>query len=97
MKTWSITGASSGLGLVVTAKLLARGERMAACGRRAAPFGALQRTVGDSPRVACFDLADDMAALRQEADTAFAAFGRIETVVGEAGHGSFGAAEADRR
>lgn len=92
MKTWLITGASSGLGLVMTTKLLARGDRVVACGRRVTPFEALQRTARDRLRVARFDLAET-AALRQEVDAAFAAFGRIDTVVSNAGYGLFGAAE----
>ncbi|TBU77538.1 short chain dehydrogenase [Pseudomonas daroniae] len=92
MKTWLITGASSGLGLVMTTKLLERGDRVVACGRRIAPFEALQRTAGERLHIARFDLTDT-AALRREVDAAFATFGRIDTVVSNAGYGLFGAAE----
>ncbi|NZA26470.1 SDR family oxidoreductase [Luteimonas sp. SJ-92] len=92
MKTWLITGASSGLGLGMTTKLLERGDRVVACGRRMAPFDALARTAGDRLRCARFDITDT-AALRGEVDAAFAAFGRIDTVVSNAGYGLFGAAE----
>ncbi|MDG2524246.1 SDR family oxidoreductase [Stenotrophomonas sp. HITSZ_GD] len=92
MKTWWITGASSGLGLAMTTKLLARGDRVVACGRRVAPFEALQQAAGDRLRVARFDLTDT-AALRQHVDAAFADLGRIDTVVSNAGYGLFGAAE----
>lgn len=92
MKTWLITGASSGLGLDMTAKLLARGDRVVACGRRGAALEALARTAGERLRIARFDVADT-AALRREVDAAFATFGRIDVVVGKAGYGLFGAAE----
>jgi NAD(P)-dependent dehydrogenase (short-subunit alcohol dehydrogenase family) len=92
MKTWLITGASSGLGLVMTRKLLERGDCVVACGRRTAPFEALKKTAGERLHIACFDLTDT-AALRQEVDDAFAAYGRIDTVVSNAGYGLFGAAE----
>lgn len=61
MKTWSITGASSALGRVMATQLLAHGDRVVACGRRATPFGALQRTVGDRRRVARFELGHRIA------------------------------------
>nr|WP_238376595.1 SDR family oxidoreductase [Luteimonas abyssi] len=92
MKTWLITGASSGLGLSMTTRLLARGDRVVACGRRSAPFDALLATAGERLRVATFDITDT-AALRREVDAAFAAMGRIDVVVGNAGYGLFGAAE----
>lgn len=92
MKTWLITGASSGLGLIMTRKLLARGDRVVSCGRRVAPFEALQQMAGERLRIASFDLTDTEA-LRREVDAAFSAFGRIDTVVSNAGYGLFGAAE----
>ncbi|RXR05935.1 SDR family oxidoreductase [Pseudoxanthomonas composti] len=92
MKTWLITGASSGLGLEMTRILLARGDRVVACARRVAPLAELQARHGERLRVAQFDLTDT-AALRREVDAAFAAFARIDVVVSNAGYGLFGAAE----
>lgn len=92
MKTWLITGASSGLGLEMTRVLLARGDRVVACARRVTPFAELEQQHGQRLRVAQFDLTDTTA-LRREIDAAFAAFGRIEVVVSNAGYGLFGAAE----
>lgn len=92
MKTWLITGASSGIGLIMTTRLLQRGDRVVACGRRAAPFEPLQQQAGDRLRVALFDMTDT-AAMRRELEAAFAAVGRIDTVVSNAGYGLFGAAE----
>jgi NAD(P)-dependent dehydrogenase (short-subunit alcohol dehydrogenase family) len=92
MKTWLITGASSGLGLDMTRKLLARGDRVVACGRRSERLEPLVAEAGDRLRIARFDLTDT-AALRREVGAAFAAFGRIDVVVSNAGYGLFGAAE----
>lgn len=92
MKTWLITGASSGIGWAMTRKLLERGDRVVACGRRAAPFEQLQRAAGERLRVALFDITDTPV-MRRELNDAFAAFGRIDTLVSNAGYGLFGAAE----
>jgi NAD(P)-dependent dehydrogenase (short-subunit alcohol dehydrogenase family) len=92
MKTWLITGASSGLGLDMTRKLLTRGDRVVACGRRSERLESLAAEAGDRLRIARFDLTDT-AALRREVEGAFAAFGRIDVVVSNAGYGLFGAAE----
>jgi NAD(P)-dependent dehydrogenase (short-subunit alcohol dehydrogenase family) len=92
MKTWLITGATSGIGLVMTSRLLQRGDRVVACGRRTAPLEALQPVAGDRLRIARFDVTDT-AALRGAVDSAFAAFGRIDIVCSNAGYGLFGAAE----
>lgn len=92
MKTWLITGASSGLGFEMTRLLLERGDRVVACGRRVAPFEALTQHHEGRLHVAQFDMTDT-AALRREIDAAFAAGGRIDVVVSNAGYGLFGAAE----
>lgn len=92
MLTWLITGASSGLGLSMTKKLLARGDRVAACVRRVDALRDLQTQYGDRLYLCRFDMTDT-AALRQEINSAFRKFGRIERVVSNAGYGLFGAAE----
>ena len=92
MKTWLITGASSGLGLQMTRVLLERGDRVVATARRTEPFEDLKQAHGDRLRVARFDITDTPA-LRSAVDEAFAACGRIDVVVSNAGYGLFGAAE----
>ncbi|TCC03469.1 SDR family oxidoreductase [Kosakonia quasisacchari] len=92
MTTWLITGASSGLGLLMTQTLLARGDRVVACVRRADAISALQAQYASRLHVSCFDMTDS-AALRREVDAAFTTFGVIERVVSNAGYGLFGAAE----
>ncbi len=92
MRTWLITGASSGLGRDMTAKLLARGDRVVATVRRASALDDLVAEHGDRLRVATLDLTDTVA-LRREVDKAWAALGRVDVVVSNAGYGLFGAAE----
>lgn len=46
-KTWFITGTSSGLGLIMTEKLLARGDRVAATLRKTAVLDNLKARHGD--------------------------------------------------
>lgn len=91
MKSWLITGASSGLGLCMTSQLLERGDRVVACVRRVEPLAELGQRHGERLQVSRFDLTDT-AALRREVDAAFAS-GRIDVVVNSAGYGLFGAAE----
>ena len=91
MKTWLITGASSGLGLCMTRQLLERGERVVACVRRASLLAELAHQHGERLDVVRFDVTDT-AALRGAVDAAFAR-GRIDVVVSSAGYGLFGAAE----
>lgn len=91
-KTWFITGASSGFGRLLTEKLLSRGDRVAATLRRPGSLDDLKEQHGDKLLVASLDVTD-MAAVRQVIDSAFAAFGRIDVVVSNAGYGLFGAAE----
>jgi predicted ester cyclase len=55
MKTSVITGISSGLGLNLTRKPLARGDRIAASARRIVPVEALAAAQGDRLHLALFD------------------------------------------
>ena len=91
-KTWFITGASSGLGRVMTEKLLARGDRVVGTARRAGTLDDLAARHGDRLRVVTLDVTDT-AAIRQEVARAFSQLGRIDVIVSNAGYGLFGAAE----
>lgn len=91
-KTWFITGASSGLGLIMTEKLLARGDRVIGVARRTDALSDLADAHGDQLSVTSLDLTDT-AALRAAIDQAFEHVGRIDVVVSNAGYGLFGAAE----
>lgn len=91
-KTWFITGASSGLGRIMTEELLARGDRVIATARRPEALAALADACGDQLRVAKLDVTD-ASAIRSVVDQSFERFGRIDVVVSNAGYGLFGAAE----
>lgn len=91
-KTWFITGASSGLGLIMTEKLLARGDRIIGIARRTGALSDLANVHGDRLSVVSLDLTDT-AALRTAVEQAFEHAGRIDVVVSNAGYGLFGAAE----
>ncbi|MDW5377744.1 SDR family oxidoreductase [Halomonas sp. HP20-15] len=91
-KTWLITGASSGLGRLMTESLLARGDRVVATLRQERALESLQQAHGDRLAVMKLDLTDT-AGIRATVERAFADMGRIDVVVSNAGYGLFGAAE----
>jgi NAD(P)-dependent dehydrogenase (short-subunit alcohol dehydrogenase family) len=91
-KTFLITGTSSGFGRILTEKLLARGDRVAATVRRPDALDDLRDRYGDRLWVASLDVTDT-AAVRRVVDRAFAELGRIDIIVSNAGYGLFAAAE----
>ncbi|PWC12395.1 short chain dehydrogenase [Brenneria roseae subsp. americana] len=91
-KTWFITGTSAGLGRLLTERLLARGDRVAATVRRLDTLDDLVATYGDRLWVARLDMTD-ADAVRTVTDRAFAALGRIDVIVSNAGYGILGPAE----
>ncbi len=92
MKTWLITGASSGLGQLMSERLLARGDRVIATVRREQALVDLQQTYGAQLHVITLDLADS-ASIAPTIARAFAAVDRVDVVVSNAAYGLFGAAE----
>jgi NAD(P)-dependent dehydrogenase (short-subunit alcohol dehydrogenase family) len=91
-RTWFITGASSGFGRLMTEKLLARGDRVAATIRRPDALDDLRETHGERLWTASLDVMDTDA-VRRTVDRAFSELGRIDVVVSNAGYGLLGAAE----
>src|SRR5690349_20196097 len=91
-KTWFITGTSSGFGRIMTEKLLARGDRVAATLRKREALADLEAQYGERLWVANLDVTDDRA-VRAVVDATFQQMGRIDVVVSNAGYGLFGAAE----
>ncbi|WP_130835653.1 SDR family oxidoreductase [[Erwinia] mediterraneensis] len=91
-KSWLITGASAGLGRLLSEKLLARGDRVFATVRKAGVLDELQRQYGSRLSVFTLDLTDTDG-LRTAVAQAFARTERIDVVVSNAGYGLFGAAE----
>lgn len=92
MKTWLITGGSSGLGRIMTEKLLERGDRVVATVRRSDALDDLATRYGEHLRVLVLDVTDAHA-VRRVVDDAFTSQVRIDVVVSNAGYGLFGAAE----
>ncbi|MDI9222268.1 SDR family oxidoreductase [Pantoea sp. EA-12] len=92
MKTWLITGASSGLGRLMSEDLLARGDRVLACVRRTAAMADLQARYGEQLQVISLDLANTVSIAPVVAQ-AFAQVERVDVVVSNAAYGLFGAAE----
>lgn len=91
-KTWIITGASSGLGRIMTEKLLDRGDRVVGTARRRDMLSDLAAAHGDRLHVLSLELTDT-AAIRAAIDEAFGRFRPVDVVVSNAGYGLFGAAE----
>jgi len=91
-RNWFITGTSSGFGRHLVEQLLARGDGVFATLRRPGALAELEAAHGPRLRVATLDVTD-APAVRRVVDEAFAAFGRIDVVVSNAGYGLFGALE----
>jgi NAD(P)-dependent dehydrogenase (short-subunit alcohol dehydrogenase family) len=92
MKTWFITGTSSGFGRQLTALLLERGDRVAATARRPESLDDLKATYRERLWTAALDVTSTVQ-IRKVTDQAFADLGRVDVVVSNAGYGLFGAAE----
>ena len=90
--TWFITGTSSGFGRLLTERLLARGDRVAATLRRPEALDDLRAEHGDRLWTATLDVTDP-GQVREVVDAAFAALGEIDVVVNNAGYGVFASVE----
>lgn len=91
-KTWLITGASSGLGKIMTSHLLERGDRVIATARREQALQELADQYGEQLQVLALELTDT-AQISRVIDHAFQRFDRIDVIVSNAGYGLFGAGE----
>jgi NADP-dependent 3-hydroxy acid dehydrogenase YdfG len=91
-KTWFITGTSSGFGRMLTEKLLARGDRVAATPRKVNVLDDLKAQYGERLWVSALDVTDT-GAVRRTVNQAFQDLGRIDVVVNNVGYALFGAAE----
>lgn len=91
-KVWLISGTSTGLGRLMTERLLERGDRVIATLRRTEALRSLQTRYGDQLHVLPMELTDT-AEVRSTVATAFAWAGNVDVVVSNAGYGLFGAAE----
>lgn len=91
-KTWLITGCSSGLGQALAHAVAARGDRLVATARSPASLQALARQFPDTVRVGALDVTRPETA-RAAVALAVEAFGGLDVLVNNAGHGLYGAVE----
>lgn len=91
-KTWLITGVSSGFGRLLAQKALAHGDRVVGTSRSEDALAELRQRHPERLRIIALDLRDQRS-VRAAVDQAFAAFGRIDIIVSNAGYGLVGAAE----
>lgn len=91
-KTWLITGTSTGLGRLLTERLLERGDRVVATLRQPGVLDELLQRHGDRLHALTLDMTDTKA-IRTVMQEAFERMGRIDVVVSNAGYGLFGAGE----
>lgn len=91
-KTWFITGASSGLGLEMTQRLLAQGNTVIATVRRPGTLAQLEQEYRERLDIVQLDLVEPQS-ITSAVEGAFERHGRIDVVVSNAGYGLFGAAE----
>lgn len=92
MKTWFITGTSTGLGRTLTEKLLASGNRVAATLRKPDVLNDLKEQYGELLWVAKLDVTDT-AQVKEVVKKAFIDLGRVDVIVNNAGYALFCAAE----
>jgi NAD(P)-dependent dehydrogenase (short-subunit alcohol dehydrogenase family) len=93
MQSWLITGVGSGLGRALASQLLEAGHRVFGTVRNVEAVADLAVKHGDRFLSAVLDVSET-ARIPAVVNEAFAAFGRIDAVVNNAGYGLFGAAEA---
>lgn len=91
-RVWLITGCSAGFGRHLALAALDAGDRVVATARRTEQLADLIDIGGGRVRTAELDVTD-AATIDSAVATALSAFGRIDVVVNNAGHGSVGAVE----
>ena len=92
MKTWLITGCSTGLGRRIATAVARRGDRLVATARDASSLDDLIDSHPDNVRAVSVDVTREGDAAAAVA-VAEAAFGRLDVLVNNAGHGFMGAIE----
>jgi short-subunit dehydrogenase len=92
IRTWFITGASSGIGLALAARAAGRGDNVIAVARNADGLTQLTEKYGNQVFAATADVAD-ISQLQGAVNAGVERFGRIDFVANNAGYGVFGAVE----
>jgi NAD(P)-dependent dehydrogenase (short-subunit alcohol dehydrogenase family) len=91
-KVWFITGASRGFGRIWAEAALARGDKVAASGRRLADVTDLKERFGDAVLPLSLDVTDTEQ-VRLTVQQAHAHFGRLDIVLNNAGYSLVGTTE----
>jgi len=91
-RVWLITGCSAGFGRHLALAALAAGDRVMATARRTEQLADLVAAGGGRARGATLDVTD-ATSIEEAVAATVDAFGRIDVVVNNAGHGSVGAVE----
>ncbi len=91
-RVWFITGASSGFGRALAEAVLDRGDRLVATARDPGTIGDLEHRAPERARAIELDVTNGEGAQEAVRD-AVTAFGQIDVVVNNAGHGLLGAIE----
>jgi len=92
MRTWLITGCSAGFGKLLAQAAAARGDQVVATARNIASLEELTRRYPATVRAVRLDVTRTVSIADALAETE-AAFGRLDVLVNNAGHGFMGAIE----
>jgi NAD(P)-dependent dehydrogenase (short-subunit alcohol dehydrogenase family) len=92
LRTWLITGTSSGFGLAIARAALAAGDQVVATARRPETLDALVAQAPDRVAAVRLDVTRP-AEIAAAVGAAVERFGRIDVLVNNAGHGTVGAVE----
>jgi len=90
-RVWHISGANSGLGLELVLKVLKEGDQVVAAVR--SPSKVPDSLKVDGVKVLQYDLTFSQEEMHAYAEKAFAAFGRVDVLVNNAGYAYMGAIE----
>jgi NAD(P)-dependent dehydrogenase (short-subunit alcohol dehydrogenase family) len=85
-RVWLVTGSSRGIGRALTQAVLEAGDRIVAAARNTQALAGLVEQHGDRIRAVAMDVTDEQA-VQAAMQAALNAFGRIDVVVNNAGHG----------
>lgn len=92
MRTWMITGVSSGFGYELCKQLLRRGERVVGTVRRMNSVEELKKEYPDTFDCRILDVRDE-AAIAEVTNDVIETYGSIDVLINNAGYGLFGAVE----
>jgi NAD(P)-dependent dehydrogenase (short-subunit alcohol dehydrogenase family) len=92
IRTWFITGASTGFGRILAEELLKAGNNVVATARKVEQVADLQKKYPKTAKALALDVTNE-AQIEAAAKAAIAQFGQIDVLVNNAGYGITGAVE----